>query len=139
MEVRIETDKYNERRYGRPWIAKVDFSKSKKGEFHWGDWVGDHRNGGEGVLVIEANPGDIVAQGQKDRYKPRNSAPDFYAVKVDGSLSPLGDKGAAYKYFLEDKKQQPDRKALEAEKEHLLARLQEIELLLAGNRRAVEI
>lgn len=130
MEIRIETAGYNERRYGRPWIAKVDFSQSTKGDFSWGDWAGDHYNGGEGVLTINATPGDIIARGQKDARTPRNSAPVFYAVMPDGSLDRLGDKGAAYKYYLEHKDAAPDLDALRKERETLAARIAEIDAIL---------
>jgi hypothetical protein len=104
MEITIETGSYNERRYGKPWIAKIDFASDKKGTFTFGDWTGDGRNGGEGVLSINTQAGDIIAKGQKDNRQPRNSAPDFYVVLADGSIDPFGDKGAAYKFFIESKK-----------------------------------
>ena len=130
MGITIETSSYNHRRYGKPWIAKVDFSQSTKGDFAWGDWTGDHYNGGEGVLSINANSGDIIAKGQKDFRKPRNSAPDFFVVEANGALDMLGDKGAAYKHYLEQKAALPDVAALEKEKETLLARIAEIDNLL---------
>jgi hypothetical protein len=132
MEITIETDSYNHRRYGRPWIAKVDFNKSVKGDFAWGDWAGDHYNGGAGVLTIGANPGDIIAQGQKDNRNPRNSAPDFNVVGTGGKLEYLGDKGDAYKYFLEIKAATPDLDALRKERTALLARIAEINAII-GN------
>jgi len=79
MEITKETGSYNQRRMGRPWIAKVDFTNSK-GDFSWGDWTGDQYNGGAGVLSINAKPGDIIATGQKDNRQPKNSAPDFFVV-----------------------------------------------------------
>jgi hypothetical protein len=100
MKIAIETSSYNERRYGNPWIAKVDFSENKKGSFAFGDWIGS--KGAAGILEIEAQPGEIIAQGQKDFRKPANSAPCFYQVKDDGTLDNLGeDKAAAYKLFSE--------------------------------------
>ena len=78
MKITIETNTYNHRRYGKPWIAVVDFAGNAKGDFAWGDWTGDHFNGGAGVLSIVANPGDIIARGQKDNRQPRNSAPAFF-------------------------------------------------------------
>ena len=107
MEIRINTNSYNHRRYGRPWIAKVDFS-TPKGDFSWGDWTGDAYNGGEGVLSIDAVPGDIIATGQKDNRKPSNSAPYFYVVTAAGEIENIGDKGTAYKYYL-DHKNSPTR------------------------------
>lgn len=89
MEITKETGAYNDRRYGKPWIARVDYSQSSKGEFAFGDWVG--RPGSEGELYVEASPGDIVACGQKDFRKPRNSAPDYYIVTANGGLRYLGD------------------------------------------------
>jgi len=109
----------------------VDFS-TPKGEFTWGDWTGDHYNGGEGVLSINAAPGDIVAQGQKDNRQPKNSAPDFFVVTPDGTLDNLGDKGSAYKYFLEHKNAAPDLNSLHQERATLLARIAEIDAII-GN------
>lgn len=80
----ISTNSYNDRRYGKPWIARVDFSQDPQGKFLWGDWIGQPGEGGE--LSIEASPGDVVASGQKDFRKPRNSAPDWYTVGSDGEL-----------------------------------------------------
>ena len=129
MNITIETKCYNHRRMGKPWIAKVDFS-TPKGNFSWGDWTGDQYNGGEGVLSVNANLGDIIAQGQKDNRQPRNSAPDFFVVLADGALDTLGDKGAAYKYYLEHKKAAPDLDSLRKERVTLLARIAEIDTIL---------
>lgn len=107
MQIERNTASYNHRRMGRPWIAKVDFA-TPKGEFVFGDWTGDAYNGGEGVLTITADPGDIIAKGQKDNRQPKNSAPDFYVVLPDGKLDPIGDKGEAYKYYLANKTKTPE-------------------------------
>lgn len=80
MTITIETESYNARRCGRPWIARVDFAAKSTGEFIWGEYLGDDR-GGE--LTIECSDGDIIAQGQKDNRQPRNSKPDFY-MAIDG-------------------------------------------------------
>lgn len=134
MDIVVETKKYNHRRYGKPWIALVDFSASTKGEFAWGQWTGDHYNGGEGVLTISANPGDIIAKGQKDHRQPCNSAPTFYVVDADADNGKgfvwIGDKGAAYKYYLERKNTSPDPDALIHERETLLARIREIDAII---------
>jgi hypothetical protein len=102
MQLRIETTQYNEKRYGKPWIAKIDFESNKQGTFIWGDWIGTP--GYEGLLELTVNTNDIVARGQKDTRKPRNSAPEFYKVNPDASLENIGSKGAAYKYFLSQQK-----------------------------------
>lgn len=129
MNITRETHSYNQRRYGKPWIAKVDFSGGPKGDFSFGEWAGDHYNGGAGVLEIAANPGDIIAIGQKDFRKASNSAPDFFVVDAAGNLNGIGDKGSAYKHY----KSAPaiDRDALAAERERLSARIAEIDSLLA--------
>ena len=99
MEISIETSSYNERRYGKPWIAKVDFDSNKQGDFQFGDWVGSP--GGAGVLELDADIGDIVARGQKDHRNSKNSAAEYYVVVDAKNLQYLGDKGAAYKFFKE--------------------------------------
>ena len=129
MKITVKTIGYNQRRCGKPWIAKVNF-ESPKGDFAWGDWTGDHYNGGAGTLTINANPGDIIARGQKDFRNKRNSAPDFYVVSGDGSLEEIGDKGAAYNFFLEKKDAKPNRDALKKEKESLMARIAEIDEII---------
>lgn len=97
MKITIETGSYNNRRYGKPWIAKVDFSDAK-GVFAWGDWVGEA--GSAGMVMIEAQPGDIIAQGQKDHRAPAHkSLPDWYQVKPDGTLEKLSDKLSAYRAY----------------------------------------
>ena len=127
MEIKIETSNYNDRRYGKPWIARVDFTSGKP-DYQWGDWIGTP--GYEGVLTIKATPGDIIARGQKDNRNPRNSAPSFFVVTPNGEIEPLGDKGNAYKYYLAHKDNTPDKPTLEKEKEMLLTRLTEIDTLL---------
>ena len=130
MEITVETNSYNQRRMGRPWIAKVDFS-TPKGEFNWGDWTGDRYNGGEGVLTINADAGDIIAQGQKDTRQPRNSAPIFFLVTNDGQLDELGDKGDAYKYYLKNKDDTTlDFDVLKMERKELLNRVAEIDTII---------
>lgn len=95
MKISVKTHSYNQRRYSKPWIAVVDFSRNPKGDFNWGDWIGDHNNGSEGMLVIDAAEGAIVAQGQKDFRQPKNSSPTYYQVR-DGQLVELQSKVEAY-------------------------------------------
>ena len=129
MEITRDTNRYNQRREGRPWIAKVDFTTPKP-NFSWGDWTGDHYNGGEGVLSINANPGDIIATGQKDNRQPRNSAPHFWVVTEIGELEDIGDKGDAYKYYLAHKDTGPNLGALRKERETLVARIAERDAII---------
>lgn len=95
MKLNIETGAYNERRYGKPWIARVRFPDAK-GEFLWGEWVG--QPGCSGLLILEAEPGDVVARGQRDNRKMSNSAPDFFVVEPDGSLREV-TKAEAYTHY----------------------------------------
>jgi len=94
--IEIKTEPYNQRRYGKPWIAIVDFSINPRGDFKWGLWVGDHLDGSEGLLIVDANEGDIIARGQKDFRKPQNSTPLYYQVR-NGELVELASRAEAYK------------------------------------------
>jgi hypothetical protein len=74
---------YNQRRYGRPWIAKItSWPVGGKAEVVWGSYLGSD-NGGE--VEIEANPGDIIRTGQKDG-RGKGTSADWYIVNEDGSL-----------------------------------------------------
>lgn len=94
MQITLKTSGYNDRRYSRPWIAKVDFS-DPKGLFEFGQWIG--ANGEAGELVVDATPGDIVADGQKDFRRPSNSSPNYRVVGEDGSLGESLSKVDAYR------------------------------------------
>ena len=128
MEIRIETGSYNERRYGKPWIARVNFNKNTQGDFSWGDFLGGA--GDEGMLIIAVNPGDIVAQGQKDN-RGGNTAVTYSRVTADGRLDALRNKSDAYKYFTETMAVAPDLDALREERVILIARIAEIDAILA--------
>ena len=133
MQITINTSSYNQRRMGKPWIAKVDFTTAK-GDFSFGDWTGDQYNGGEGVLSVDAAAGDIIARGQKDNRQPKNSAPAFFVVAISGELEGLGDKGAAYKYYLAKKST-----AVAPEKETPLAKISDADLIAEVIRRGINI
>ncbi len=130
MEIRIETSSYNEKRYGKPWIARVDFSTSKKGDFRFGSWTG--QKGEEGILFLQANINDVVARGQKDNRNSRYNAPEFYFVNASGELEPLASKVAAYKHYEQHKKStaDADKESLRAELATLKQRVAEIEQTL---------
>jgi hypothetical protein len=108
MKIQIETNYYNQRRYGKPWIAIVDFSDDGTANFNWGNWVGE--NGQDGILIIDVSPGDIVARGQKDHYKPRNSAPAWYRIDSAGNLMLVDSKKEAYKLYQEAKEAKEEKK-----------------------------
>jgi len=96
-KIEIETGSYNARRYGKPWIAVVDFKANIKGEYAWGEWIGDARNGSAGMLIITTHEGDIVARGHKDFRQSKNSAPRFYQVREGALVFLPGGKAEAYK------------------------------------------
>lgn len=96
MKISVSTPAYNARRYGRPWIARVDFSEDPQGVFEWGKWIGD--NGSAGLLEVEALPYDVVCHGQKDG-RGNKSAQDWYFVVPDGTLTPLGGRADALEHF----------------------------------------
>jgi hypothetical protein len=93
-KITINTQAYNQRRYSKPWIARVDFSTNPKGDFSWGAWVGDSRTGSDGLLVIEANEGDIIAHGRKD-FRGNNGYTTYSQVR-NGELVELSGKVEAY-------------------------------------------
>ena len=93
MKLTIDTSSYNERRYGKPYIAKMNFTTSK-GEPEWGEWVG--QPGSAGMLICDCEPGDIVMRGQRDNRNMKYSAPDYYIVRDDMSLAEC-TKVEAYK------------------------------------------
>lgn len=99
MAIHIErrTGQYNERRYGRPYIAVVDFAANHQGACKWGEWIGSP--GDEGLLMIDAEPGDIVMIGQKDYRNSRHSEPTYYQLGADGNLEELSGKAAAFRAF----------------------------------------
>jgi hypothetical protein len=93
--IELETSSYNQSRYSKPWIARVDFSVDPRGEFRWGTWVGDHNSGSAGLLVIDADEGDIIARGPKD-FRGNNGETTYYQVR-EGALVELDSKAAAYR------------------------------------------
>ena len=94
MRISIDTSTYNERRYGKPWIALVSFASASKTNFDFGEWAG--QEGYSGMLELECENGDIIARGQKDNRNPKNSVPEFYIVK-NGELEPIS-KVDAYRH-----------------------------------------
>lgn len=80
----VETKMYNERRYGRPWIAVVTkWDVGARPVLSFGAWLG--RDGQAGQLEIKAAPGSIVRHGQKD-YRGGKGIDEWAIVEADGSL-----------------------------------------------------
>ena len=106
--LRIETSCYNERRYGKPWIAIMDFTSPSKPEYLFGDFLGAAGDAGE--LSVDVEPGDVVARGQKDNRKGRGGADGIGVVQADYSVewgftpAKARDAGAAVRASLADVK-----------------------------------
>lgn len=84
MRVSQKFGSYNQRRYSRPWIAKItSWPIGGKPEVQWGGYCGDD---GGGEVEIEAMPGDIIRTGQKD-HRGGNTDASWYIVQANGSLS----------------------------------------------------
>jgi len=99
MLIKIATQQYNQRREGRPWIYKVvAWYGDSKPDVVWGTWISDG-DGSAGELRIEANPGDLVREGQKDQRRPDKSRDQWYVVGADGQLRPIDSKVAALHYW----------------------------------------
>jgi hypothetical protein len=96
ITISISTSSYNSRRFGKPWIAKVDFDNDPQGEFVWGVWIGQPGEAGE-LTLANLKPGDVVAQGQKDFRKPKNSMPEWGYIDTDGQLVSCDSKIEAIK------------------------------------------
>ena len=100
MIICASTPVYNAKRYGKPWIAKVDFPLGEKAEFKFGQWHG--KPGESGMLEIEADEGDVVAIGQKD-FRGRYSSTEYNIVLAGNELDAV-PKHDAVKHFRENRK-----------------------------------
>ena len=84
MKIQIETSVYNERRYSKPWIAKIEFDSSGQAKYLWGNFIGNP--GDEGLLVLDnIEIGDIFAKGQKDLRRNKTSN-DFFIFKDENNF-----------------------------------------------------
>jgi hypothetical protein len=93
MQIIRDTERYNARRYGLPWIAKITL-KDGELKFHFGSWYGDP--GERGMLSLHGiEPGDYYAVGQVD-HRSANYAPEYYHLRKDGSGTSI-TKAEVYK------------------------------------------
>lgn len=94
MQIELSTSAYSAKRYGQPWIARVEFAESGADAWHYGTFAG-----GEycGLLTVQAERGDIVAAGQREftEQGERNSIL-YFSVAADGSLHSFADKAEAF-------------------------------------------
>jgi hypothetical protein len=81
MRIQRETSCYNQRRYGKPWIAKVVMTDGKL-DYQWGQWIAN-QPGDDGLLVIDLEIGDFFARGQKD-HRGRKPETNYYQLGADG-------------------------------------------------------
>jgi hypothetical protein len=101
MEYTEQTESYNEKRYGKPWMAFVTGSLTK--DFAFIDWQG-RSPGCAGEFNFTADPGTLIAYGQKDIRKNRGGVDGYQICMPDGSL-PIITKWAA-----ELRKMQPEER-----------------------------
>lgn len=91
MQYNEKTPSYNEKRYGKPWLAIVTTSLAK--DFEFIDWSG--RWGCAGEFAFDAAPGTMLAYGQKDMRKGRGGVGGYQICMPDGSLAGILDAWAA--------------------------------------------
>jgi len=108
-KIEVKTKYYTPKRYSVPWIARVDFSKSDKGEFVWGNWIGDAGIGSDGLLVVDVENRDIVATGQKDS-KGKQTTVNYYQVQGK-DLVLLSGKVEAYELYRKARAESADNYA----------------------------
>jgi hypothetical protein len=61
---------YDRQSFSRPWIAKVgEWSIPNRPNLTWGECL-ETFPGSQGLLEIEADPGDVIRWGQKDYQGP---------------------------------------------------------------------
>ena len=98
--VTVAFPSYNEKRYGSPWIARVAaWPVGSRPDLVFGNYLGDHRNGGAGEAEILAKPGDIVRWGQKDN-RGNNTEAYWGVVNDDATITRLTEAEARKAYSL---------------------------------------
>lgn len=82
MKYTDTTGAYNDRRYGKPWMAIVVDSLTRGFDFI--DWQGTA--GSCGRFNFSAEPGTMVAYGQKDIRKGKGGVDGYQVCMPDGSM-----------------------------------------------------
>jgi hypothetical protein len=77
---------YNDRRFSRPWAARITF----EGVDPIYQFIGRFASS---VLTFDAEPGEIVVTGQKDM-RGNKTSKDFYLVQPSGKLSEISEHEA---------------------------------------------
>ena len=88
MQIIINTGSYNQRRMGKPWVARVDFA-TPKGDFAWGDWTGDSYNGGEGMTRKKRAATNHFKKSAKRRLVRRFGGCQICSSSGDLTYNPL--------------------------------------------------
>lgn len=93
--VGVTFDSYNEKRYSRPWIARViNWPVGGKPALEWGAYVGSS-SGGE--VEILARPGDVIRYGQKDN-RGNGTTARWAIVTNTGALELISEREARQAY-----------------------------------------
>lgn len=91
MQYTEATTSYNERRYGKPWMA-ITAADSLTKNFTFLDW--DGRPGCAGEFNFDVPIGTILAYGQKDLRKNRGGVDGYQLAMPDGTLPIISDTEA---------------------------------------------
>lgn len=91
---RLDTECYNEKRYGRPYIGLCG---SDGRVIRWGTWIGDKGDEGE-LELTDISYGDLIIQGQKD-YRGNNSKPQYGVVVSNFDVEFFDTKIQAIRFF----------------------------------------
>lgn len=95
---------YNKARFSRPWGGVCRLDGLKLGYDFTGLYQGDERGGD---VVIDAEPGMILAFGQKDT-KGQKGIGEYYLVERSGDLTQLGKQEAYDHLEREERGGRPD-------------------------------
>lgn len=96
MRVAVDFGGYNERRYSKPWIARITaWPVGGKPEMEFGGYLG---NASGGEVEIMARPGDIIRYGQKDFRNPKYTTAYFALVRENGEIETVTAEEARKAY-----------------------------------------
>lgn len=93
IEITHEMPSYNDRRYQRPWIARVvAWPIGQRPVLEFGTCAGDRR-----TLLIAAAPGEALYYGQKD-LRGGNTLRQFAEATAEGGLVDISEAQARAKF-----------------------------------------
>ncbi|SAI73107.1 Uncharacterised protein [Bordetella ansorpii] len=91
VRVIVAFERFNPRRYGQPWIARViRWPLGKRCELSFGIFLGS-ASGGDGEIL--ARPGDIIRWGQRD-HRGRHTWARWGIAQQDGSVQLCAERDA---------------------------------------------